>query len=132
MAATAGRELLISIDTGSGSAEIVGQLSGGFSINREYIDITNKSDAAVRKILPKVAMLHVSLDFECILEDDVILTEAFDPAPSGHYACSIVVGNIGTMTGNFFLASVSVKGQDGANYVGQTATLESAGAITWT
>lgn len=134
MAAEAGRNLLIDLDdfAGGTEAEILGQTTGSINVNRESIDITTKSDSGVRQLLSDIGVFSVELTFEGILEDSVLAGVAFDDGPTNLGAATITVGSIGTITGNFFLSAFSITGEDGANAMGYTATLQSSGSVTFT
>jgi TP901-1 family phage major tail protein len=125
--AVAGRLVRIKI----GSTVVAGARSDSFSVNREHIDITDKGDAGVRKLLGlHLASMETSLSCSGVLkgtalidwaksETDVLKTLDFE------------VTAVGTYTGSFGLASFSI----GAEHNGEAtfeATFESGGAVTFT
>jgi TP901-1 family phage major tail protein len=125
--AVAGRLVRIKI----GSTVVAGARSDSFSVNREHIDITDKGDAGVRKLLGlHLATMETSLSCSGVLkgtalidwaksETDVLKTLDFE------------VTAVGTYTGSFGLASFSI----GAEHNGEAtfeATFESGGAVTFT
>jgi predicted secreted protein len=133
MAAQAGRSLLIDLDTGTGTeVEIVGQTTGSFTVNREHIDITTKSDDGIRTYLAELGAFSVDVSFEGILKDDAFLAEAFNAAPTDHYAATVHIGGIGSFAGNFAIGPVTGNGADGPNAIGITGSLNSSGTVTYT
>lgn len=131
MAANAGRALLISIDLGSGSTQIAGQSTSELNITRSNIPVTTKSDAGVRQLLAEPAEVAFDVSFEGVLKDAVYLTEAFNTAPTGLYPVSVVVGDIGTVTGNAFLGDTGITGEEGDSYIGLSGNLAFSGAFTF-
>lgn len=134
MAANPGRNLLIDIDDFAGGieAEIAGQTTGGFTINREAIDVTTKSDDGIQTLLYQIGKFSIEIPFEGILEDAVLIGIAADAAPTALGEGTVTIGTIGTLTGSFYLSGFTVTGEDGPNAIGYNATLMSSGAVTFT
>jgi len=132
MAANAGRALLIGYDSGAGAVDIVGQTTGTVTINREPIDITTKSDDGVRALLADIGTYGVDISMEGVMEDTVLAELGFEDAPSALYDFEVTIGNLGTLTGTWFLGNFEITGEDGANAITFSTTLMSSGAVTFT
>jgi len=132
MAAAAGRALLIAYDPGTGAVDILGQTTGSITVNRESIDITTKSDAGVRKLLPVVGTFSIDVSAELILEDTVLAALAFDSAPTELYDFDITIGDLGTLSGTWFLGNFEITGETGANAITASTTIMSSGGVTFT
>lgn len=132
MAANAGRALLIEYDPGAGAVAIVGQTTGTITVNREPIDITTKTDAGIRTLLEDIGTFGVDIAMEGIMKDTVLAVLGFDEAPTALYDFEVTVGNLGTLTGSWFLGNFEITGEDGANAITFSTTLMSSGAVTFT
>lgn len=127
MPALAGRKVRFQI----GTTNVAGATSDNITFNREHIDITNKDDAGVRKLLDEIGLHSVSISMSGIITDAALIDWAKDPTDVLK-SCSFVVTGIGTFAGSFGLASFEIGGEDGPNAATFSATLESAGAVTFT
>jgi predicted secreted protein len=124
--ARAGRFVRIQI----GSTDVAGARSDSFQSNREHIDITNKDDEAVRKLLADaIASITRTLSCSGILQGSALVEWDADP-DEVLKELNIVVPGVGTYTGLFGLAAFSIGAeyQDAATF---EATFESGGEITF-
>jgi predicted secreted protein len=127
MAAISGRKLRIK----RGSTAIAGARSDSITINNEPIDITDKDDAGWRTMLADVGVRSIDCEVEGILTDSTFLALAVGTASALLEAYTIELDGIGDFTGNFFLASFAVTGEQ-ADATTFTASLQSSGTITFT
>lgn len=127
MPAISGRKLRIK----RGSTAIAGARSDSITINNEPIDITEKDDLGWRKYLADAGVRSIDCEVEGILEDSTFLALAVGTASALLEAYTIEVQSIGSFTGNFFLASFAVTGEQ-ADATTFTASIQSSGAITFT
>jgi predicted secreted protein len=127
MAAISGRKLRIK----RGSTAIAGARSDSITINNEPIDITDKDDAGWRTMLADVGVRSIDCEVEGILTDSTFLALAVGTASSLLEAYTLELDGIGDFTGNFFLASFAVTGEQ-ADATTFTASIQSSGTITFT
>lgn len=127
MAAISGRKLRIK----RGSTAIAGARSDSITINNEPIDITDKDDAGWRTMLADVGVRSIDCEVEGILTDSTFLALAVGTASSLLEAYTLELDGIGDFTGNFYLASFAVTGEQ-ADATTFTASLQSSGTITFT
>jgi TP901-1 family phage major tail protein len=127
MAAISGRKLRIK----RGSTAIAGARSDSITINNEPIDITDKDDAGWRTMLADVGVRSIDCEVEGILTDSTFLALAVGTASALLEAYTIEVDGIGDFTGNFYLASFAVTGEQ-ADATTFTASIQSSGTITFT
>ena len=131
MTGRAGRTLRISINTGSGLAVVAGAQTDSFTITAEGIDVTDKDDAGVRRMLPDIGTWSWDASVEGVLKDSTLLTEMFDVTRTALIPCSIDVSGLGTVTGDVFFNSYEVSGAEGAEAATFTAALQSSGTQTF-
>jgi TP901-1 family phage major tail protein len=127
MAAISGRKLRIK----RGSTAIAGARSDSITINNEPIDITDKDDAGWRTMLADVGVRSIDCEVEGILTDSTFLALAVGTASSLLEAYTLELDGIGDFTGDFYLASFAVTGEQ-ADATTFTASLQSSGTITFT
>lgn len=127
MAAISGRKLRIK----RGSTAIAGARSDSITINNEPIDITDKDDAGWRTMLADVGVRSIDCEVEGILTDSTFLALAVGTASALLEAYTLEIDSIGDFTGNFFLASFAVTGEQ-ADATTFTASIQSSGTITFT
>jgi predicted secreted protein len=127
MAAISGRKLRIK----RGSTAIAGARSDSITINNEPIDITDKDDAGWRTMLADVGVRSIDCEVEGILTDSTFLALAVGTASSLLEAYTLELDGIGDFTGDFFLASFAVTGEQ-ADATTFTASIQSSGTITFT
>jgi predicted secreted protein len=127
MAAISGRKLRVK----RGSTAIAGARSDSITINNEPIDITDKDDAGWRTMLADVGVRSIDCEVEGILTDSTFLALAVGTASALLEAYTLEVDGIGDFTGNFFLASFAVTGEQ-ADATTFTASIQSSGTITFT
>jgi TP901-1 family phage major tail protein len=134
MAAEAGRKVLIkySADNVTYTA-VAGAREAELNINAEPIDITDKSDNGVRQLLDDVGTHSISITCGGVLLDDTLILLMDNPTTGSaiHYF-EFEIGSIGDFTGQWFITSFKVEGQDGANPANFSFTAESAGTIIYT
>lgn len=127
MAAISGRKVRIK----RGSTAIAGARSDSFTINNEPIDITDKDDAGWRTYLADVGVRSIDCEVEGVLDDSTFLALAVGTGSALLEAYTLDVIGIGEFTGNFYLASFAVTGEQ-ADATTFTASLQSSGTITFT
>lgn len=127
MAATAGRKLRIK----KGSTAIAGARTDNLTINNEPIDITDKAASGWRTLLADAGVRSVDADVEGVITDATFLALAVGTASSLLAAYTIEIEGLGSFTGNFYLNSVALSGEQ-ADAVTFTANIQSSGTITWT
>jgi predicted secreted protein len=127
MAAISGRKLRVK----RGSTAIAGARSDSITINNEPIDITDKDDAGWRTMLADVGVRSIDCEVEGILTDSTFLALAVGTASALLEAYTLEIDGIGDFTGNFFLASFAVTGEQ-ADATTFTASIQSSGTITFT
>lgn len=132
MSGKAGRTLRIKYDSGSGAAVVAGAQTDSFTINAEGIDVTDKDDAGVRRMLPQIGTWSIDASIEGVLKDDTLLELAANPNRTALFDFEIDVSGLGTFSGDWFLGNFEVNGAEGAEATTFTANLQSAGAITYT
>jgi len=127
MPAVSGRKVRIK----RGSTAVAGARADSFTINNEPIDITEKDDNGWRKFLADVGVRSIDAEVEGILEDSTFLALAVGTSSALLEAYTLDVIGIGEFTGNFYLASFAVTGEQ-ADATTFTASIQSSGTITFT
>jgi predicted secreted protein len=127
MAALAGRKVRVQIAT----TDVAGAQTDELVVNREHIDITDKDDAGVRKLLDEIGVISLSLTCSGILKSNALAAWSADGTDVLKTMTFVVTG-IGTYSGQFGIASFTAGGNEGAEAATFQATFESAGAITFT
>jgi predicted secreted protein len=127
MAATAGRKLRIK----RGSTAIAGAITDNLTINNEPIDITDKDDAGWRTLLADVGVRSVDASVEGILIDSTLIAVSLGAASGLLSAHTIEIDGIGSFTGDFYLQSLEISGEQ-ADATKFTASIQSSGTITFT
>jgi predicted secreted protein len=126
MTALAGRKVRVQV----GTTDVAGAQTDELVINREHIDITDKDDEGVRKLLDEIGVISLSMTCSGILKGDTLADWASDP-DEVLKAMTFVVDGIGTYSGQFGIASFTAGGNEGAEAATFQSTFESAGAITF-
>lgn len=134
MSGFAGRTLRISVDTGNGLAVVAGAQTENFSISAEGIDVTDKDDAGVRRMLPDIGTWSWDATVEGVLKDGTerLIESMFDVTRTALLPASIDVSGLGTITGSVFFSTLEISGAEGAEATTFTATLQSSGTQTYT
>lgn len=127
MAAGSGRKLRIS----KGATAIAGARADNLTINNEPVDITDKDDLGWRTMLADVGVRSVDAEATGVLLDSTILTVAMGTASGLLAAYTIDVDGIGAFTGDWFLTSFALTGEQ-ADAITFTASIQSSGTITYT
>lgn len=132
MAAGAGVDFIVEIDTGGGTYVQVGGLrSNSFSFAADGIDITSMDSSQWREFLPGKGIRSVSLSASGVLKDtapiDDLRTAFLTQALTGFRLTEVN----GQWTGDFKITSFELAGEYTAeqNY---TMSLESSGEVTFT
>lgn len=136
MAGFNGRALTIDFN----STTLVGVQTRGFTISAEPVDVTTDDDSGERTLLPDPGVRSMEVTVSGISSDEVLIAEIMTgivgrtlKSATINLATGTAAGVVtpGTLTGDFFVASVEINGEhDGA--VEFSATLQSSGAITYT
>lgn len=127
MAALSGRKLRIK----RGSTPIAGARADSLTINNEPIDVTDKDDAGWRTYLADVGVRSIDCEVEGVLDDATFLALAVGTGSALLEAYTLDVIGLGEFTGNFYLASFALTGEQ-ADAITFTASIQSSGTITWT
>jgi predicted secreted protein len=127
MAAGSGRKLRIS----KGATPIAGARTDNLSINNEPVDITDKDDLGWRTMLADVGVRSLDADVEGVLLDGTILAVAMGAGSGLLAAYTVTITGIGSFTGDWFLSSFTLGGEQ-ADAVTFTAAIASSGEITYT
>lgn len=121
------------IYTGTSAATgtlIAGARTDGMTINTEFIDITDKDDAAIRKYIDgDDASRSWSMSCEGVLKDDTLLVIA--NTGQGLQDMVFEIDGIGDFNGKFGITSIEVSGAEGSDPATFTASFESGGAVTY-
>ncbi len=127
MAAVSGRKLRIK----KGSTAVAGARTDNLTINNEPIDITDKDDAGWRTMLADVGVRSIDADVEGVLIDGTLIAVAMGAASGLLSAWTIEVEGIGSFTGDWFLSSFGIAGEQ-ADATTFTANIQSSGTMTFT
>jgi predicted secreted protein len=127
MAAVSGRKLRIK----KGSTAVAGARTDSLTINNEPIDITDKDDAGWRTMLADVGVRSIDAEVEGVLADSTLIAVTVGAASGLLAAYTIEVDGIGDFSGNFYLNSFAITGEQ-ADATTFTASIQSSGAITFT
>lgn len=127
MAAVSGRKLRIK----KGGTAVAGARTNSLTINNEPIDITDKDDAAWRTMLADVGVRSIDAEVEGVLTDSTLIAIAVGAAANLLAAYTLEIDGIGDFSGNFYLASFAITGEQ-ADTVTFTASIQSSGTITFT
>ena len=132
MAGFNGRELTVDYD----STTLVGIRTRGLAISAEGVDVTTDDDIGERVILPDPGVRSAEISVAGITSDEVLIAEIMTGITGRTLNNAQVdlpsnLATPGSIAFPAFVASVEITGEhDGA--VEFTATLQSAGAITYT
>ena len=127
MAAVSGRKLRIK----KGSTVVAGARTDNLTINNEPIDITDKDDAGWRTMLADVGVRSIDADVEGVLIDSALIAVAMGAASGLLAAWTIEIEGIGSFTGDWYLASFALAGEQ-ADATTFTANIQSSGTMTFT
>jgi predicted secreted protein len=127
MSALAGRKVRVQVAT----TNVAGAQTDELVINREHIDITDKDDAGVRKLLDEIGTFSMSMTCSGILKDNSLIEWGAD-STEVLKTMTFVIDGIGSYAGQFGMASFTQGGNDGAEAATFQATFESAGAVAFT
>lgn len=127
MAAISGRKVRIK----KGATAVAGARADNITINNEPIDITDKDDAGWRTMLADAGVRSVDADVEGVLIDSTLIAVAVGTASSLLSAWTLEIDGIGDFTGDFYLNSFAITGEQ-ADTATFTANIQSSGTITFT
>jgi len=126
MAAFVGRTVVVEVN----AATVAGARTKSFTIGNEPVDITSDDDSGFRTMLSVAGTKTLDMTIEGVTKDGALI--ALASGSSGLIeGVEITFPGIGTIAGDFFVASVEV----GATYNEATtfsASLQSSGAYTYT
>lgn len=134
MGAQNGKDLLVKLDDGSGGfTTVAGLRTRQLAFNAETVDVTNADSAGRwRELLAGAGVRRASLSGAGVFKDEAsdarMRSVFFDGAIP---AMQVVIPDFGTIEGAFQVTSLEYRG-DHAGEVTFDATLESAGALTFT
>ena len=127
MAATAGRKLRIK----KGGTAVAGAVTDNLTINNEPIDITDKDSAGWRTMLADVGVRSIEASVEGVLINSTLIAIAVGTAASLLAAYTLEIDGIGDFSGNFYLQSFEITGEQ-EDAIRFTASIVSSGTITFT
>ena len=125
MSAFAGRDAILTVATGVPN----GVKTKSVTINNEPIDITSDDDNGFRTMLADAGTMSVDMSVEGVVKDNQLVLLATGDGDLIK-ACSIDFPGVGTISGDFFIASLELGAphNDQATF---TASLQSSGAFTF-
>lgn len=132
MAGFNGRELTVDFD----STTLVGIRTRGLSVSAEAVDVTTDDDSGARTLLPDPGVVSAEISVAGITSDEVLIAEILSGITGRTLKSATInlpstLAVPGDVTGDFFVSAFEINGEhDGA--VEFTATLQSAGALTYT
>ena len=134
MAAAASRDLIIK----KNSVRWLGITSKGVSIAKEAIDITSDEDNGYRTLLDDVGSKTLDISFSGVTKDTTIRTLINTDGSQLYTDITVEFPPVGaqttgdTISGSFFLNSVSETGGDSNGTISFDGALQSSGAWTYT
>lgn len=134
MVAQRGKDLLLKIETDTGSFETVAGLrSKNISLNAESVDVTDSESAGRwRELLAGTGLRRAGVSgagiFKDKTSDEIVRAKFFDSEITNW---QIIVPAFGSMNGLFQITSLEYSGQHNGELLFEI-TLESAGEITFT
>jgi len=134
MAAAASRDLIIK----KNSVRWLGITSKGVSIAKEAIDITSDEDNGFRTLLDDVGSKTLDISFSGVTKDTTIRTLINTDGSQLYTDITVEFPPVGaqttgdTISGSFFLNSVSETGGDSNGTISFDGALQSSGAWTYT
>lgn len=131
MAAVAGRKVKIYEGSKATGTLVAGARSDSITINNEAIDITDKGDDGWRTLLNDASVRSVEMTVSGIVNGASLISKSLGVTTSLVAEYTIDIDGIGAAAGDFHFSSMEITANhDGAAEF--TATIASAGAITWT
>jgi len=134
MAAAASRDLIIK----KNSVRWLGITSKGVSIAKEAIDITSDEDNGFRTLLDDVGSKTLDISFSGVTKDTTIRTLINTDGSQLYTDITVEFPPVGaqttgdTISGSFFLNSVSETGGDSNGTISFDGALQSSGSWTYT
>lgn len=126
-----GRKVQLYKGTGVSATLVAGGREHGIKINNEPIDTTDKASGGWRELMADVSVRSVDIDFSGMWDSAALITAALASNTSTLLSgYEVRVEGLGTLSGNFFFASLEVgTPHDDATEV--SGSLQSSGAVTW-
>tara|TARA_R110000851_G_scaffold73106_1_gene161408 strand:- start:122 stop:535 length:414 start_codon:yes stop_codon:yes gene_type:complete len=134
MAAAASRDLLIK----KNSVRWLGVTSKGISISKEAIDITSDEDDGFRVLLAEVGSKTLDISFSGVTKDTVLRALINTNGSQLYTDITVEFPPVGaqssgdTISGSFFLNSLSETGGDSNGTISFDGALQSSGAWVYT
>ena len=134
MAAAASRDLIIK----KNAVRWLGITSKGVSIAKEAIDITSDEDSGYRTLLDDVGSKTLDISFSGVTKDTTIRTLINTDGSQLYTDITVEFPPVGaqttgdTISGSFFLNSVSETGGDSNGTISFDGALQSSGEWTYT
>jgi TP901-1 family phage major tail protein len=131
MAAQKGSAVLIKIAVSGSQTTVGGLRSSTITFNEETVDATNKDSAGARILIPAAGVQSTTIAGSGVFTDTAAegaMRTAFGGAAL--LACSFIVPDLGTYSGNFQITTLSYAGE----YNGEATydmTFESGSAVTF-
>ena len=126
MVAATGRSLLLA----RGGNPVAALVAKTMSIGNEAIDVTTDDDLGFRTLLEASGTRSIDMSFEGVMKDDVLLTDAADPATTALIKAGTMTFASGTViAGDFRLNDLEITGEV-AGRIQFSGTLQSSGAWT--
>jgi len=131
MAAQKGNAVLIKIAISGTQTTVGGLRSSSITLNEETVDVTNKDSLGIRALLPAGGVQSMSISGSGVFTDTAAegaLRTQFGAAAL--LACSFIIPDLGTYSGNFQLTSLEYSGE----YNGEATyslSFESGGTIAF-
>ena len=123
----AGRQLRIRI----GSTVVAGAQTDTITINREPINVTDKDDEGVQRLLPEAGTYAIEGTIEGYIRSRQFLQDIQDASPTNPVLIQfdLQVANVGLFRGSWFVSSFETSGTEGAEAIQFSATIASAGNV---
>lgn len=128
--ATTGAENGTGIYVLMGGTQIGGQNSHSLTLNNQIIDITNKSSASVRELLPDEGTQSVDLTIDLTFNSETTAAALRVAAGAKSDEAFTIVMPAGTMAFAGMIASYADTSPDG-DKLSASVSIQSTGAITW-
>jgi predicted secreted protein len=128
--ATAGAENGTGIAVGMGGTVIGGQNSHSLTLNNQIIDITNKSSASFRELLPDEGTQSLDLTLDITFNTEATAAALRVAAGAKSDEAFTIVMPAGTMAFTGMVASYADTSPDGDKLTA-SVSIQSTGTITW-
>lgn len=126
MAASAGRLLRLK----KGGTAVAGAKTDNLTINNEPIDITDKDASSWRTLLADVGVRSIDATVEGVLINSTLIAIMVGSSSGLLAGWTLEVASIGTFTGNFYMSSFEITGEQ-EDAILFTAQIQSSGTVTF-